>query len=82
MEKETIWWIVGILVVLALVVGYLVFGNLPGKEEQPLIGGCAGVALDQVQECCERWAAENEIVHVMCVGEWVVVDNRCGWECG
>jgi hypothetical protein len=25
--------------------------------------------------------AQQDLVHVMCVGEWTCVDGRCAWEC-
>ena len=85
MKKKTIWWIVGI-VVLVLVIGYLISLEIrkagPGTVEPPLIGGCAGVALEYQQECCDRWAQENGTVHVMCVGSWRIKDNQCSWVCG
>lgn len=49
---------------------------------EQLIGGCGGVALEHQQECCGRWAAENQIITPACVGEWVVQDGQCGWMCG
>jgi hypothetical protein len=54
----------------------------PYSDNPPLIGGCAGVSLEYRQECCDNWAAENNIVHVQCVGEWTInEDNKCAWEC-
>lgn len=51
-------------------------------SDDSLIGGCAGVALESRQECCNNWATENEIVHAMCVGEWIINENNsCAWEC-
>ncbi len=59
--------------------------NEPVSDEnppdQPLIGGCAGVALVHLQECCDRWAAENGIAHIACAGEWQIKDNKCAWVC-
>lgn len=48
---------------------------------QPLIGGCGGVALEYQEECCERLARENNIVHIQCVGYWEVKEGKCGWVC-
>jgi len=52
----------------------------PGKN-QTIVGGCAGVYYIYWQECCENWAKENGIVHIMCVGNWTVENNACKWEC-
>ncbi len=86
MEDKTIWWIVGIGVLILIIGGGWLYNksqNLgPGTIEPPLIGGCAGVALEYQQECCARWAAENQIVTPACVGGWVVGDGGCGWVCG
>ena len=49
---------------------------------EPLIGGCAGVASEYLQECCDSWASENNFVVITCVGVWVIEDNECKWECG
>ena len=57
-------------------------GPIEDSRVEPLVGGCAGVELDYRQECCDKWAEENEIVHAMCVGEWVIgKNNSCAWEC-
>jgi len=50
-------------------------------EDEKMIGGCAGVSLDNVQECCNNWADENSIVRIQCVGEWEIKDNDCSWKC-
>ena len=47
-----------------------------------VVESCEGVALDQVQGCCDDWAEKNEISHVACVGGWVVEGGECGWVCG
>jgi len=51
------------------------------NEEPPLIGGCAGVSLEYLQECCDNWALENDILHIQCVGEWEIKNNQCSWKC-
>jgi len=70
-------WISIIIVLVA--VGCLLIRN--EESPQPLIGGCGGVHPYYIGECCERWAEENEIVHVACVGNWSVVEGECGWVC-
>lgn len=63
--------------------------HAPGKythpmdcyKEPPIVGGCAGVSLDNLQECCNLWAQENQIVHIQCVGNWAIKDNKCAWDC-
>lgn len=51
------------------------------EYNENLIGGCAGVSLDNQQECCDNWARDNGIVRIMCVGSWVFEDGRCSWVC-
>jgi len=46
-----------------------------------LIGGCAGVHPDNIQECCDNWALENDVVHIQCVGKWEVKQGLCEWIC-
>lgn len=36
---------------------------------------------DDVQECCNEWARDNGIAHIMCTGSWVVEEDGCGWVC-
>lgn len=55
--------------------------NSPMTCNKQLVGGCAGVYYPYWNECCENWANENGIVHAACVGEWVVEDNECVWDC-
>ena len=83
MKSKTIWWIVWIVIL--IIIGYLiiksVFYQPIGEDDEQLIGGCAGVAFEYQQECCETWAHENGIVTPACVGEWIIIDNQCGWDC-
>lgn len=51
------------------------------KEDNNLIGGCAGVQDIYWQECCNNWAVENNFVHAQCVGNWTVENNQCQWVC-
>ena len=46
-----------------------------------IIDGCAGVHPQYHQECCERWAQENDIVKIACVGNWTLQEGGCGWVC-
>lgn len=48
------------------------------EYEPPIVGGCAGVSSDNLQECCDNL----NLVHVECVGEWEIKDNQCSWKCG
>lgn len=67
-----------IIILTLIVIGYLII--LESKDEQ-LVGGCAGVAPWYIQECCDNWARENNIVKIQCVGEWEIEDNKCNWKC-
>lgn len=49
--------------------------------DEPMIGGCAGVSLENRPECCEKWAEENDIAHAMCVGSWKFQEGECAWVC-
>ena len=46
-----------------------------------LFGGCAGVQDIYWNECCNNWAAENNISHIQCVGNWTIENNTCTWRC-
>ena len=46
--------------------------------DEQIIGGCGGVALEHVQECCGRIMGEPDID---CLGKWTVEAGRCKWEC-
>ena len=76
------WLKILILIIVILLIGILININWRGGNtiEPPLVG-CGGVHPDYLQECCNNWAEENEIVHIQCIGEWVIEDNLCKWEC-
>ena len=83
-KKAFVGWLIIVIIVFIVGVGiggYFVIKNVYFDVEEPLIGGCAGVSLEYRQECCDNWAEENNIVHIQCVGEWVIEDNQCKWEC-
>jgi hypothetical protein len=75
--------IIGIVIVLIIIIGATIIAlNIDREsEEPPLIGGCAGVSLENRQECCDNWAEENDIMRIQCTGEWTIKDNKCVWEC-
>ena len=89
MKKSMLVW--GIIIAVVLIIGILLAVFL-GKVLTPagpgtnlnnnLIGGCAGVSLEYLQECCDNWAEENNIFHINCVGRWNIIDNQCSWVCG
>ena len=74
-----------ILIILILIGGFIL--KFVGENyfkievEEPMVGGCGGVAPWHTDECCDRWAEENDIVHVQCVGNWTVEEGVCGWVC-
>lgn len=53
----------------------------PDYEDGQVVGGCAGVQNIYWHECCENWARENGISHIMCAGNWTVENNQCTWRC-
>ena len=75
MKRKNIAVILIILILAAVLVYSLFF------KSESLVGGCAGVALEYMQECCDNWAQENNIVKIQCVGEWEIKDNKCSWKC-
>ena len=83
MKKVTKIILIIVLILLVLGIAYFIF---PRKflysNQEPLLGGCAGVAPEYTQECCDRWAEENDIAHIACIGGWTIKDNRCAWQCG
>ena len=84
MEKTPL---IFVLIISALILAGIIFtvGIIISKisvlDEQPLVGGCAGVYYPYWNECCDRWASENNIVHTQCVGNWTVEGNICKWIC-
>ncbi len=90
MNKKAFFGIIIIgVIILALIGAWFLWNSFTNKinnqgndnSDGQLIGGCAGVSLENLQECCDNWAIENEIVHVACVGSWEIKDNLCGWVC-
>jgi len=47
----------------------------------PIIGGCATVHPDYLQQCCDQWAEENDIIIPLCIGQWEIVNQQCAWNC-
>ena len=71
-----------IVIILLLIIGGFVYYNYFYEgDKEPLIGGCAGVHPDYLQECCENWAEENNVVHAQCVGKWNFGKDTCWWSC-
>jgi len=79
--KKGNYALVGILLIVLIIGTVVIVNYMIPKSKEPLIGGCAGVALEHQQECCDRWAEENDIVHVLCVGQWVMEGGVCSWKC-
>lgn len=77
MKKGIVIGVVSVLIIIAVGLGLIIKNNQDGQ----LIGGCAGVSLENLQECCDNWALENNIVHIQCVGEWGIENNACSWNC-
>tara|TARA_Y100000310_G_C20399123_1_gene676552 strand:- start:88 stop:357 length:270 start_codon:yes stop_codon:yes gene_type:complete len=88
MKKKHWIILVGLVLLLLLASGFITkyiedayFLFKGTGEDEPVIGGCAGVHMNYWQECCENWALENDIVHIQCVGNWTVEEGVCGWVC-
>jgi len=79
MGKEKIVVVI-LLIAIGLVLAYLLINQV--LKQEPLIGGCAGVAPWYIQECCERTADEENIIKPACVGYWKVENSKCSWQCG
>lgn len=47
----------------------------------PIIGGCAVVHPKDRQQCCDKWAEENDVIIPLCVGQWEIVNQQCSWTC-
>ena len=66
------------LIVLLAVGGTIYYVYLKQKV------GCGEVVPDQVQECCDRWAEEKNVLMPGCPeepGKWVIEANACKWKC-
>lgn len=78
--------ITGVIVLVIVAVGFWFYYNSSlcekcGNYDEQIIGGCGGVYYPYWNECCDNWAAENDIVHAQCVGNWTVENNTCKWVC-
>jgi len=49
--------------------------------DEPIIGGCGGVAPEHINECCEAWARDHGIFTPACVGAWNIRDGECAYAC-
>jgi len=77
--------IIILILLIVIVAGYFTIKKNIHETGPLIIGGCAGVSLDNVQECCDNWARENTDLNVpktSCAGQWIILDNHCSWECG
>jgi len=72
-----IWAFTLLFIILAIVLVRLPTNN----GDETIVGGCGSVHPDYIQECCNRWAEENNIVKIQCVGEWEIKDGECAWKC-
>ena len=75
--KKTV--VIGIAAVVIVIIAVVLIINFSKKEQ--IIGGCAGVSSEYLQECCDNLALENNITKIQCVGEWEIKDNQCSWDC-
>ena len=79
--RKLIGWIL-LIVLLASALSGLVFHVVFNQKGSGIIiGGCGGVASENVQECCSTLAEENGIFTPTCVGGWKVSGGVCGWVC-
>ncbi len=68
--------IIGIITAIILAIGgYLLL--IPGSEET----NCSLSSGDELQQCCNQWAQENNIVTPACVGYWEIESGSCSWKC-
>ena len=51
------------------------------NNDELLVGGCAGVSLENLQVCCDNWEIENNLTRVTCTGNWTIENNICSWNC-
>ncbi len=82
MKAQMVFMIIIFLIVIGAIVGFVYYIDKITKDKEPLIGGCAGVSSDNLQECCDNWVKENGVFVIACVGEWEIKDNACSWKCG
>jgi serpin B len=73
---KTTYIIIGIIIAIILVIGgYLLI--IPGSEET----NCSLYSGDELQQCCNQWAQENNIITPACVGYWEIQSGQCSWKC-
>jgi len=39
------------------------------------------IEASDIQECCEDWFINNNLMKATCMGEWVIRDGKCAWKC-
>jgi len=68
------------------------WGNSDNSEATPVptttptlpeeVVSCQDTQGEELQNCCQQWAIENEIATVRCVGYWEIQDGGCAYVCG
>lgn len=76
-EKKNVLFLI---IFLAVIIVIMIYSNY-SKNNEHLIGGCAGVSLDNLQECCNNYARGNNIELPTCVGNWIIESGNCSWKC-
>lgn len=80
-QRKIIGWILLIVFLLASLSALTSFIVFNQKGSGVIIGGCASVHQDYIQECCDTLAKENNLFHIHCDGNWIIEENDCKWEC-
>lgn len=47
-------------------------------DELPVPGFCIG---EDIQNCCNKWAIENNIITPECIGGWIIENDKCIYSC-
>ena len=53
----------------------------PGASLPPQITGCANLVGDDLQQCCNQWAIDNQTATIQCVGRWQTQGEVCNYVC-
>jgi len=72
-----IYSVIFLLIVSAIILSFI---YLPDSKSNSS-AECKNLPENSLGECCENWARESGIVHILCVGGWIFENETCKWKC-
>ncbi len=65
---------------LLTIIGYIIYLFFYPSTPIPQ-GNCGKVIEENIDECCDKWADQNNIIKTACVGGWIINKGNCEWDC-